>query len=350
MQKALIALVLIFLPTLLRAETVIDLDDTISSKCTSFSNEISDAQINVISSMFSQRSHRLWHLFFHGLRSAWPSLSQGDKDLLAVVHSSLVVVRPYSLTDSSNFASEDFIYMHRLMIRMVREKLVASGLPCIAGFDSVPRVNDPTWPVPPLWFSADGLTKLSKSLAGFQSMSSLDSKFHDSAWLKSQSASNIAGHLEGFIHMMFHHRFSADPIVAQRPLLSIYSEPAPKYVDAKYSFLLDTFSSSLPKAFWKLHGYIENTSLRWLAAQGYSSVSIQCKGRAGCYQWNNTWLGPSPEAVCTCDHDHVAGSGEEHETDILKLITEYANANPDKAAQLDSILQTIDRKSAPGNN
>jgi hypothetical protein len=95
-------------------------------------------------SMLSSRSHRLKHAVWHTLRirGLWyRSLSPEDKSRISELGWGLN--RPPFNTanqlDLSNGAGEDFLFMHRKMIVMVKDIYNSQGIAPIEGWKSVPR-------------------------------------------------------------------------------------------------------------------------------------------------------------------------------------------------------------------
>lgn len=67
------------------------------------------------------------------------------------------------------------------------------------------------------------------------------------------------------------------------------------------------FSSHVNINFYKIHSYIDGYIDKWLKENKYQSIEKKCNGRAGCYQWKGSFLGPIPDFVdgsgCTITHD-----------------------------------------------
>ena len=329
----------------------IDLDDDITSQCTSFTTEATEAQRNAIEGMLAGRDHRLWHNFFHGVRSAWLGLTADQQNLLANIHPTLVP--PHPVTNANTIDAEDFLYFHHQMVLMVRRMLVEAGQPCIASWGTIPKPSDTAWPMPPLWTGADGIVAFAKSSAGSFNMVGMENtEFHNDSWLRQQKLLGDMGQvMSDSLHRLFHARFSAEPNPSVRPLLNISQAPDEVFNDKSYNNLRDGYATTVNPYFWKLHGYVDDVIFRWLKVRGYTKIAVQCpltssgKPDPKCYQWRGTWVGPDPEVVCDCpenedDPDHV-------HVDILDKFFQYKIDHPETKDSLDLLLKTID--AAAGN-
>jgi hypothetical protein len=87
--------------------------------------------------------------------------------------------------------------------------------------------------------------------------------------------------------------------------------------------------------FWKLHGWVDDTIVKWLDANGYRTIADQCND-SGCYQWKSTWVGPEPD---------MQGSMKDMEKTMQMPGGEDNVDNPD----LDAVMKKITAKSGFGN-
>jgi len=76
----------------------------------------------------------------------------------------------------------------------------------------------------------------------------------------------------------------------------------PKCYDRNNSIQCDYLGSNydahVNKYFWKIHGLVDSYVGNWLAANGYTSIDVNCNERPKCYQWKGTWEGKVPKMHC----------------------------------------------------
>lgn len=58
--------------------------------------------------------------------------------------------------------------------------------------------------------------------------------------------------------------------------------------------LVPVNTSPLNKHFWKIHGLVDQLIEKWLRANRYREIALDCVGRSGCYQWKEPWVEPYP--------------------------------------------------------
>jgi hypothetical protein len=274
--------------------------------CTSFSDTVTDAQQAVINSVIAARSHRLQHALWHATRSG---LTDDEKThVIGAFGPSWGEVHdlcPEPTADPSdhgyNPAGEDFLFMHRQMVTMLRAQFIANHLPCISGWTHVPTTTE--------WALPDSDTSGPKSDAALAQLTTWDSTFQNPKWLKSISLSQLGWALEFTIHNNLHMRYATTnppagfPGVAQTggaPIPYDGNFPADwQYDKPAYNWLADPYGAAVNPTFWKIHGYVDHLIDLWLSANGYQSVAIDCQGAKSCYQWKGTWTGEIPSNVGT---------------------------------------------------
>jgi hypothetical protein len=256
----------------------------------------------VINDLIAQRDHRVQHALWHAVRSGLDE-SQTTEVTTAFgapwgqEHKLCPSPQNDETTASYNPAGEDFLYMHRSMIEMVRAAWSEKGLPCIKGFDGVPDPQQ--WPLP------DATRTGPKSDASLALFKQWDKNLSDPAWLKKVSLSELGFALEFTIHNNLHMRYSTDRPAKQ------FQAPNPdddgavlpydgnfpadwKFDDPAYNWLADPYGAAVNPVFWKIHGYVDRFIDLWLAANGYRTIAEDCHGDGGCYTWKGKWVGDLP--------------------------------------------------------
>lgn len=240
----------------------------------------------------AKRHHRLHHFLWHEVRNYWLDYDNDTKNKLR--HMGWEPPRPaLSKTDPNtnrqtpiydNFSGEDFLFMHREMIKLVNEILNQVSdpqYPKVEGWKMVPRPDDLDYPVPPAWDSS--LIATTKTIEFFNTrFLPWETTYTDPNFLSRITLGELGSRLEFSIHNMMHLRWSSQP-VAERPETDPTDPDSinPSWDDPSYNYLGDTYSSHVNPIFWKLHGWIDDRIEDWKNAHGIS----------GDIQWNGTWMG-----------------------------------------------------------
>jgi|SRR5690349_15944141 hypothetical protein len=251
-------------------------------------------------SMLASKSHRLRHMVFHTIRAVWNYLNEADKTKISNLGWGLD--RPpftqNGALDLSNGAGEDFLFMHRMMIKMVRDEYVSQGIPYIESWKVLPKPqvpqfsysdqDDPANPgkkiyhlsIPDSGFMippgpADDLSiKFLKSQDYFFSvMSQLEKQFRNPRFLIVLSLGALGNLLEFAIHNQMHMRWSSisrDPINDQ-PKVREDFDFDDKWSSPKYDYLGEFYSSHVNPIFWRLHGWVDDRIGDWFNAHEVSA-------------------------------------------------------------------------------
>lgn len=276
--------------------------------------------------MLSSKSHRLRHAVWHTIRLSGLWFRLGDDRRQKIRDLGWGLERPPHKPDGGldlvNGAGEDFLFMHRKMISMVKDIYKSQGVPYMESWKSIPRPfeikqfiidgkpkilridtpqyfyseqDDPQNPemqiyrlaihasgnmVPPPYVvpseddkEADlAFLRFSKYIKSYEyfsgAMLRLERIFEDKAFLGSISLGALGNLLEFEIHNQMHMRWSSIPRDPKT------SEPSNRgdfdfgnyWNDPKYDYLGDFYSSHVNPLFWKLHGWVDDRIEDWFSA------------------------------------------------------------------------------------
>ena len=251
----------------------------------------------MIKQMLASSEVRAYHHIWHLVRSErlWNSLTNEQRI-------ELIGWEPtrFEREDGSGL---DFLFMHREMIEMVNTHLHHIQDPNYAkvvGWDPIPfDHNDPTWEMPPLWNGADRVFELAKHPKTTEEYKRrVQTEFRNEDWLRSKSLDEVGSEMEWSIHGWMHLHWSE-----RTP-----NNPWEESVDNDW--LGAPFSSHVNDAFWKLHGFIDETVGLW-------EIANQTEA-----DFSNAWTGAPgylPEMKHTADPKILIDLGVEHKP--LKIMT-----------------------------
>ncbi|MEV0390368.1 hypothetical protein [Nonomuraea sp. NPDC050643] len=325
-------------------------------------------------SMLATRAHRLRHTTWHLLRSVWRR-PLTDVDRKEIAELGWAIDRPPSNDkglDLTNGAGEDFLFMHRRMIRMVNEIYERSGVPVIAGWSPVPGADlpqyayaerdDPAHPgektmrydvsrsgfmVPPAdadllaTFPAGSRSTMrllkSPDYLNF-TMKALERTYTSPTELSRLSLGALGNLLEFTIHNQMHMRWASIPRDAQgKVALRGDFDFAAKWDDPAYDYLGDFYSSHVNPLFWRLHGWVDQRIEDWFAAhEAVAPGEIERAEHKGV-----PWFKPSKWVAVAepfdwpegghhhhDEHDH----GDEHAIDVMLKVLKIVQRAQEPAA------------------
>lgn len=271
----------------------------------------------------AQRSQRQHHWYFHEIRNNWNWYDPNIQDQLERI--GWKPPHPALKKDSSNpngfspiydnYSGEDFLFMHREMIKNVNETLKQIQDPNyqkIEGWLHLPPPGDLDYPVsPPL----EGV-KSNESFTNY--FLPLERRFTDPNYLARVDLSRLGAEIEFSIHNSIHMRWATVPDMGIRAdegddplhpelISTTWDDPA-------YDYLGDTYSSHVNPIFWKLHGWIDDRINDWKKANGI----------AGEIQWKGTWVGN------THGHEHP-----------MMMLKELSLSRKDQDDNLSSVAKII---------
>jgi hypothetical protein len=234
----------------------------------------------MIKSMLASAPVRAYHHLWHLVRNEddWNSLTIEQKNELGPDW-----VAPRFEQESGG--GLDFLYMHRVMIKMVNDHLSQMPDPNyskVEGWNPIPfDHNDETWPMPLLWGGAHRAFAWAKNpLTSKDFKRRVLEEFRNEEWLKQQTLDVLGSELESTIHGWMHLHWSE-------------KTPENPWEDSvENDWLGAPYSSHVNDAFWKLHGFIDETIDLWEQATGETA------------DFSDSWAGASgylPEMRHTAD-------------------------------------------------
>ncbi|ARU57247.1 hypothetical protein OLMES_3206 [Oleiphilus messinensis] len=197
--------------------------------------------------------HHLWHLVRNEQR--WNGLTQTQRQELI----DLGWTPPrFERQPGSGL---DFLFMHREMIEMVNKHLAHMNDPnytSVIGWNPIPyEHDDEVWPMPALWQGAERAFQWAKDPRTTEHFRNrVSNEFRNTTWVRGLSLDEYGSELEWTIHGWFHLHWSE-----QIPSDPWEDSPSNDWLGAPYS-------SHVNNAFWKLHGWIDESIAFWEQATG----------------------------------------------------------------------------------
>jgi hypothetical protein len=242
--------------------------------------------------MLASRRHRLQHAVWHTVRTQWHGLS-GDVGAVEKIkdHGWWPERPPFQQNralDLENGAGEDFLFMHRKMILMLKDAYGNAGQSPPAGWTALPAAGVPQtvyneanvsgsktflfapdvsgFMVPPPAREDDGdrMLKSPSFLSGV--MRPLSSLFRSPRLLQTLTLGALGNLLEFTIHGWMHVRWTHtlhDPDTGAPIGRESLFDIDPKWDDPANDDLGDFYSSHVHPTFWRLHGWIDDRINDW---------------------------------------------------------------------------------------
>jgi hypothetical protein len=247
--------------------------------------------------MLASRSHRLQHAVWHTVRTQWHGL-KGDATAVAEIEKrGWWPKRPPFLEtralDLENGAGEDFLFMHRKMILMMKEIYADLGKSAPAGWTVLPTADVPQTvyksatvsgaerfvfdpeasgfmvPPPARDDETDRMIKSPAFLGGV--MRPLQGLFRSPRFLSALTLGELGNLLEFTIHGWMHLRWTHtiyDPNSGEAIGRSSLFDIDPRWDDPSNDDLGDFYSSHVHPTFWRLHGWIDDRINDWAKVNG----------------------------------------------------------------------------------
>lgn len=294
--------------------------------------------------MLASRRHRLRHFLWHAIRGAWndPELTSDVKQFIRDKGWGLPNDRaPFDAAGKlllDNYSGEDFLYMHRQMIREVNDLLVQMGEPQLDVWAGIPRPNEnPDFAVPPAWDYADPLrdaaanARMSARLRSVKSdayardpIGAWEAFYTNPSNLGRLSLGALGNLLEMTLHNNLHMRWASAPLgYMPSPNLEDTTGIDTRWDSLDYDYLGDTYSSHVNPVFWYLHGWVDSCIDRWAAVNAVVDIP-----------WIGTWTGKledgwshgQPEALTSAVREDVLsghgghGHGDHDLADMEEIV------------------------------
>jgi len=265
--------------------------------------------------MLSERTHRLRHTVWHAVRGIWYStkMTSADRERLRTLGWFLTdpPFLPSGALDLTNGAGEDFLYMHRRMIRMVHEVYDKAGKPRPVSWSALPSASaaqfvykettDPADPavkvynydaassgvmVPPPTAAfleqvrdpgsgtINPFFRFNKTARGYANlMRNLVTTLRNPRVAIQLTLGTYGNLIEFTVHNWMHMRWATaqprDPETGG-PIVRTDYDIDPKWDVGAYDYLGDFHSSHVHPIFWKLHGWVDDCIGLWEAAHNAS--------------------------------------------------------------------------------
>jgi len=251
--------------------------------CSSCSDITTEEMMSRLRPMLGEKGHLEWHASWHKLRTP---ISADDFNAAKEARR---IERNISLEEfkaqhaiGGRLDGEDFLYMHRMMIKMVQTSLAKSGLACMSPWLEIPDLDDVRWPLPRRLKDDQARAEAERNLTLYRNQLK---KLRNPILLKKISLNRLGQMVEPGLHQNLHNFYRGNPVCSREAKAQGYCDD-----------LLPNETSPLNKHFWKLHGLVDSLIGDWLEANGYREISGDCQGRPACYQWQGTWVAQLPRS------------------------------------------------------
>jgi len=317
--------------------------------------------------MQASRQHRLRHTVWHTVREDWfnPKMTDSDRDHIKSLGWGLddPPFKPDGTLNLANGAGEDFLFMHRRMMLMMREVYQSAGKEPPKGWRTIPgpvspqyvykEVDDPNHPGQKVYqydemqsgFMVHPATD--DFLAQFQERERPTFHFIKSSrfftvlmrnldgWLRSPNILTqltLAAYgnlLEFTIHNWMHMRWASvprDPETGKVEARKPYNVDT-RWDDPKNDYLGDFHSSNVNPIFWRVHGWVDDRIEDWFRAHDAVRPGAIKRTTIRGVSWfakDGTWVLKSnpfdwPEISGGHGDDH-GGHGSNVEEDINNMV------------------------------
>lgn len=291
--------------------------------------------------LMGSAEHRYHHALWHASRDEWAQMSDAKKEALRAIGwqpGPNGAERPSLSADRlTNGSGEDFLFMHRRMVRDIR-----ALDPGVTTWRSVPRPRPladfaagtssanignpdgyalaPPWTVPGDPGTTTWLVELRKSETLYSRFQAWEAQYTDPRYLASISLGELGSRVEFTIHNWMHMRWASvtrdpSPDKSRRGLpIPGGREPLdfdPKWLDPEYDYLGETFSSHVNPVFWRLHGWVDDRIEDWFRAQEATRPGAVKRRQIDGLDWfeaDGTWVRhevPWEGAADSGEHGHA---------------------------------------------
>ena len=257
---------------------------------------IDEAALRMLASIKMRLHHQLWHL----ARNAWLDVSGAVK---AAIQRERWQPGPIGAErhargggSRTNGSGEDFLYMHRRMIRDARardgELQAWVTLPRVGplssfapGFREAQVGNPDGFAVPPAWVvpgdpgTSDWLHEIRRPSSLYAPFRVWEQQFTNPRYLATLSLGEMGSRIEWTIHNWMHMRWASAPRDPRTGRV-VPNERHPldwgeQWLDPEYDYLGETFSSHVHPVFWRLHGWVDDRIEDWYRAQRTAGRALE---------------------------------------------------------------------------
>lgn len=312
--------------------------------------------------------HRLYHQLWHAARDRWHRLDEDRRQSLRGLG-----WQPGPLGRERdargkrrhrNGSGEDFLFMHRKMLRRARSFQDLPSWPSLPpprphighGIQAFVDYleNHDGYSVPPAW-EAPGddafnqwLRDVKSSEGYYGNFQLWEAQYQNPEYLGTLCLGELGSRIELGLHDWLHMCWASvcrDPN-SQMPMIydrrpDDFSE---RWFRADNDYLADAFSSHVNPVFWAFHGWIDDRIEDWFQAHEQAHPGQVRRAQVGGVSWFSPgewvevaepWLGPA-EAGCGAWGAGNGGGGEEGDLDIetMKLALRVIHAGEDEAERL----------------
>lgn len=174
---------------------------------------------------------------------------------------------------------ESFLFAHRQVQKMMQLEMTVQGKPCFGARQDWPkRWDDPDF-LSPMGEAAQ--KKLDQVNEGFRVLDAPGALHKDNLSLN-QLGQRLA--------------------MIKSELLQIYADPksttkncqGDELSSGTCDDLLSTKSAHVNPRYWEIQSYLDSFVGKWLRANGYEEISLNCRGRSRCYEWQGSYTASYP--------------------------------------------------------
>ncbi len=296
--------------------------------------------------MLASPAMRLHHQVWHASRDEWDDLTPEQKAWLRQNNwqpgpanaERPAGFRPHHYT---NHSGEDFLFMHRRMIKAVKD---IAGAAAPGGWGRLPEPtvlsnfaaegkkntvgNLDGFALPPAWIIPDdaGTTSWLVALRTAATYAGRfrvwEAQYTNPAWLETVTLGQLGGFIEWSIHNWMHMRWTSvqrDPASGLAvPSGRVNDDFDPRWFAPENDHLGATFSSHVNPVFWRIHGWVDNRIEDWFRAQENARPGVVKRRAFKDVSWfekdgkwvnlDDPWEGP----VAQGGHQHGDGGAPGH--------------------------------------
>lgn len=283
--------------------------------CSSCSEVMTDDMVAVARPLLNSRAHKQYHWSWHDIRgAAWrdaqlnPELNRvhSENQINGYLTSGWIdrTIYPNFRTwaqkhhiNNSEISGEDFLFMHRKMLKMLNVELGGNGQPCMRPPSQLPAsINDSRWPIPAMQLPGMTAARRREIQAKLDEVRSMENELTPQ-YMRGVSLGEMASKIEGGLHIALHQLFSTQQFGGPRTCSGPVGDAAPTDFSDACNELIPTQSAVSNRHFYELHSYIDGFVGKWLDANRtrYDRISENCGNDLRCYQWKGTWVGRMPD-------------------------------------------------------